>query len=144
MHWCEEINSVRNFSYSLTDTRYTLMGRHEQRQQPLLHPNWHSLCTVGKTWPASVTCPTPNWHSLCTVGKTWPASVTCPTPWLILVMYCWEDINSVSNFSYTLTDTRHVLLGRHEQRQQLVVHPNWHSLSTDGKKSTASETSRTP
>jgi hypothetical protein len=39
-------------------------------------------------------------------------------------MHYWEDMNSVSNLSYTLTDTRYVLMGRHEQRQQLVLHPN--------------------
>jgi hypothetical protein len=35
-------------------------------------------------------------------------------------MYCWEDTNSFSNFSYTLTDTRYVLLERHEQHQKLL------------------------
>jgi hypothetical protein len=43
---------------------------------------------------------------------------------LILSMYCWKDMNSVSSLSYTLTDTRYVLLGRHEQRPQPLVLPN--------------------
>jgi hypothetical protein len=39
-------------------------------------------------------------------------------------MYCWKDTNSVSNFYNTITDTRYVLMERHEQRQKLLVHPN--------------------
>jgi hypothetical protein len=38
-------------------------------------------------------------------------------------MYYWEDMNSVRNLSYSLTDTRYVLLEKHEQRQKLLVHP---------------------
>jgi hypothetical protein len=39
-------------------------------------------------------------------------------------MYCWEDTNSFSNFSYTLTDTRYVLMERHKQHQKLLQHNN--------------------
>jgi hypothetical protein len=39
-------------------------------------------------------------------------------------MYCWEDTNSFSNFSYTLTETRYVLMERHKQHQKLLQHNN--------------------
>ena len=39
-------------------------------------------------------------------------------------MHCWKDMNSVSNFSYTLPDTRYTSMGRHEQRH---VFPTMHS-----------------
>jgi hypothetical protein len=39
-------------------------------------------------------------------------------------MYCWKDTNSFSTFSNTITDTSYVLLERHEQRQQLLLHNN--------------------
>ena len=32
------MNSVSSLSYTLSDTRYVLLGRHEQRPQPLVHP----------------------------------------------------------------------------------------------------------
>jgi hypothetical protein len=39
-------------------------------------------------------------------------------------MYCWKDMNSIRNFSNTITDTRYVLLERHEQHQKLLQHNN--------------------